>query len=413
MNIFLIVFKKEWLAELKDRRSLIITFVVFGLGFPLFMFLPYMLLAGSVAGQLSGSMDVAVSGLEHAPLLANFKSRDELIRLVAVEDAEAAVRAQEYQVGIVLPPDFESRLQDYQPVQVEVISRQGRVIDAQTSRVTRFLEQFSISIVRQRLQTQSLPDGFVKPFSVETRQIVTEGRFQRSYAGWIIVILLTFYGFSVGMSKAVSVSAGEKERLTMEVLLLAPANRAGIVMGKVLFIITYGIASLIVSAISFLIMAVVSVVVLAMNVNLDALTTAVGAGEAASVSSSQGGPAITVPGVLVFLLLILFCIVIFTVLQVMVGLWARNESQASNILAVVNLAPGLISIAFFSDSYSPPLWHYAIPILSQSLLIPDLLVNHWEVGPLLVSLISSVVAIILSIMAATWMMNHEEIIART
>jgi hypothetical protein len=150
-----------------------------------------------------------------------------------------------------------------------------------------------------------------------------------------------------------------------------------------------------------------------MNVNLDALTTAVGAGEAASVSSSQGGPAITVPGVLVFLLLILFCIVIFTVLQVMVGLWARNESQASNILAVVNLAPGLISIAFFSDSYSPPLWHYAIPILSQSLLIPDLLVNHWEVGPLLVSLISSVVAIILSIMAATWMMNHEEIIART
>jgi|GEM_PF-1392278 sodium transport system permease protein len=415
MKTFWTVFKKEWLAVFRDRRSLIINAVVFGIGFPVIVFLPYMLLFGSMVGQLSKSLDVAVSGLEHAPELVDFMQLENKhrIQLVPVTDVEAAVRSQGFSVGLVIPPGFESDLAGYQPTAIEMITRQGQILNTQPERVSSLLRSFREDLLARRIHEKNLSKEFINPFTVKSREVLTESRFQRSMAGWMMVLMLTLYGFAVGMSKAVSITAGEKEQLTMEVLLLSPASRAGIVLGKAIFILTYGVASLLLGLISTILMFVLGLVILARNLDLTKFFNNLSQINSASASPAPAIVQVTFASLLMILLLMLFCLMIFTILQMLVGLWARNEGQANNILAAVTLLPGLISLVFFSDTYTPPLWHYAIPLLGQILLIPDLLVNRWEMAPLLIGLVSSAVTVGLFVLITVWLLRHETIIART
>jgi len=415
MNTFWTIFKKEWLAVFKDRRSLIINIVIFGIGFPVLIFLPYMALAGSMFSQFSQSLEVAVSGLENAPELVNFTQleSENHIQLVPVSDVEAAIRNQIYPVGLIIPPDFESNLAGYQPAAIEMITRHGRILDTQSARVSSLLRSFRDDLLTRRMREKNIPEEFIRPFSIKSREVITESRFQRSGAGWLIVSMLTFYGFSIGMSKAISVTTGEKEQLTMEVLLLSPASRAGIVLGKAVFILTYGFASLFLAFISMILMAVLGLVILSQNLDLTKFLNNLSEVNSTAASPAPAIAQVTVAGLLAILLLMLFCLIIFTILQMIVGLWARNEGQASNILVAITLLPGLVSLIFLSDTYTPPLWHYAVPLLGQILLIPDLLVNRWDTVPLLIGLLSSVVTVILFLLITIWLLCHETIIART
>jgi len=415
MNTFWTVFKKEWLAVFRDRRSLIINIVSFGIGFPLLVSLPYIVLASSFFSQSNRSLDIAVSGLENAPELKSFVQTEKynLIRLVPVNDVEAAIRSQDYSVGIKIPSDFETKLASYQTTGIEVVSQQGRVVDTASMRVSNLLDSFNSDLLARRMRAKDLPKGFMQPFAVESREIITESRFQRSPAGWMVVLLLTMYGFMIGMSKAIAITAGEKEQLTMEILLLTPASRAGIVLGKAAFILTYGITILSGAFLSLLLMVIAGLVIFARFLDLQKLLNNLNSAEGAAAFPITEVAPITLAGILAILLLTLLCIIIFTIVQIIAGLWARSESQASTILAVVNLIPGLTSMIFFSDTYNPPLWHYSIPLLGQILLIPDLLVNRWDFAPLLICLLSSVATICLLSWCAIWLLRQEAIIART
>jgi sodium transport system permease protein len=415
MNTFWTVFKKEWLVVFRDRRSLIINIVSFGIGFPLLMCLPYVILASSLFTEANRSLDVAVSGLEYAPELVDFiESKDDnLVHLVPVSDVEAAIRNQDYSVGLVIPPDFAAHLTSYQTADIEVVSQHGRVLDTASIRVSTLLDSFSDELLARRMQEKNLPKDFMRPLSVGTHEIVTESRFQRSSASWSVVLLLTMYGFMIGMSKAIAITAGEKEQLTMEVLLLSPANRAGIVLGKTAFVLTYGFAIIFGMFFSAIVMVAGGMLILAQYVDLSKIFSTASSVEGTATAPMPEFAQATLAGLLVILLLTLVCTIIFTIIQIIAGLWARSESQASTILIGVNFLPGLTSLIFLSDTYNPALWHYAIPLLGQILLIPDLLVNRWDVAALLICLMSSIATICLLSLAAVWLLRQEVIISRT
>jgi sodium transport system permease protein len=221
------------------------------------------------------------------------------------------------------------------------------------------------------------------------------------------------YGFMIGMSKAIAITAGEKEQLTMEVLLLSPANRAGIVLGKTAFVLTYGFAIIFGMFFSAIVMVAGGMLILAQYVDLSKIFSTASSVEGTATAPMPEFAQATLAGLLVILLLTLVCTIIFTIIQIIAGLWARSESQASTILIGVNFLPGLTSLIFLSDTYNPALWHYAIPLLGQILLIPDLLVNRWDVAALLICLMSSIATICLLSLAAVWLLRQEVIISRT
>jgi sodium transport system permease protein len=416
MKAFISMFKKEWLVLIKDRRSLVSTLIVSCIFMPTMLVLPSFLLVGNTVSQLSKKLDIAVSGLDSAPSLATYvKQNGGNLNLVPVEDVEDLVRRKEYQVGIVLPANFEADLAALKSPRVQVISQQGQMVDTQMERVSALLENFRLEVVQRRLQDRNLPAEFARPFEIETRQIASEGRFQRSYIGWLTVFILVFSGFSLGMSKAIGLTAGEKEHLTMEALLLSPASRIGMILGKIFFIVSYALCMVLASSISIAVISIVSLVIILLNRNPATLgsTPAAASGASATASAITFLPKLTIPGVLVVCLLALICFVLFIEAQVIVGLWARNESQAGNILTFATMLPGAVSIIFFLPSYEPVLWHYAIPILGQVLLIPDLIMDRWDPLAIWINLAGSLVVLVGLALLGGWMMRREEIILRT
>lgn len=413
MSDFWAVFRKEWLSVLKNRRGLFVNLLTFGLLLPLLSAAPYGLIAFSALNQLSDELTVAVSGLEYAPKLAEYSGGASQIVLVPVEDAEAEVRRENYRFGILIPPDFEEKLARGETARVEIVSKQAQVINTAGTRVERLLQQYKRDLVAETLARAGLEEQALEPFSISLREIVTESRFQRSYLSWMLVFFVTFYAFSLGAPNAIKMTAGEKEELSMEVLLLSPASRAGILLGKIFYVLTYGFANLALTAISYTVTLAGGLYLLAGLLNLENLSSISEAMANPSATQQELSlPEFSLAGIGMVILLTIFTVFIFTVLQFMVGIWARNENQASSILSVINLLPGLASVVFFIDSYQPDVWHYLIPIFSQTLLIPDMLVNRFEALPLLISFAGSGLFIAASVGLMVWMMNREDIIYR-
>jgi sodium transport system permease protein len=413
MSTFWAVFKKEWLERFRDRRGLLISILTFGLAVPVISIVPYALILFNIFNQMSNQLEVAVSGLEQAPKLAEYSGGASQVVFIPVADAEAEVRRDAYTLGMVIPTDFEARIASGQPVTVEIISKQAQVTNTAATRLESLLLHYRRDLATERLAQAGLGPEALEPFQLSSRVIVTESRFQRSFISWMLVFFITFYAFTLSSPNAISATAGEKERLSMEVLLLSPASRAGILMGKIAYVITYGFANLALTAVSYTLTLLGGLLILANMFDMEELSALNNAMGGAAASEQQGSlPGISPEGLLMISLLVMMTVLIFTVLQFVVGIWSRNENQANGILSIVNLLPSLTSMVFFIDSYQPENWHYLIPLFSQTLLIPDMLVNRFEAVPLLYSFASSIAVIVLLLWAMSWMMNREEIIYR-
>lgn len=414
MKAALRVFQKEWLEEFRNLKSLLTTVLAYLLIIPMVSILPYGLLLNTAVSQLGEALEVGVQNLEYAPSLRNFKTKEENIRLVSVADAEAAVRSAAFESAIWIPEDFEQRLETKQSLEIKIFSPQEGMINTSTTRISTYLLDFRQAVVENRLAARGLTRQDIEPFTIRTEEVTREDRFQSSYGAWMVIAFVTMYGLGIGASKAMSVSAGEKQNQTMEVLLLAPVNRAAIVLGKTLYVITYGLASLLLSALGYVLTLLATVLALASQVDLEKLNRNVdnlGTARVMQTNSQFIFPGL--PSVLIILALVAVVVLIFTALQIVIGLWASSESQGGFLTIGLTMLTGAAGMVFFIPDFSPAPWQYAIPILGQVLLIPDLLINRIELAPLLINLSGSLVFIALLLWLGSWLMNQDNIISRS
>ena len=111
-------------------------------------------------------------------------------------------------------------------------------------RVRVALDRWSQEIVRQKLIEVGLPIAAEKPFGVDTAD-VAEGTGRRGTAMWskVLPVLLLLWAMTGAFYPAVDLCAGEKERGTLETLLCSPAERSEIVVGKLLTVMLFSMAT--------------------------------------------------------------------------------------------------------------------------------------------------------------------------
>lgn len=127
--------------------------------------------------------------------------------------------------------------------QLEVLYNGG--IDA--SRLTRkrlvaVFDQYAAGVVAKRIDDASLPDTTLTPFTTKTVDKGREGALLGRMLGALLVVLALTGAFY----PALDMGAGEKERGTLETLLLAPISRATVAQGKfwAVFVISLVVALL-------------------------------------------------------------------------------------------------------------------------------------------------------------------------
>jgi sodium transport system permease protein len=195
---------------------------------------------------------VMILGGQDSPrVLAALQSLKEIRVVPAQPDYAEQISDQRVRAAVELPRDFDSALERGAPATVRIYMYAGDLRSSfGVNRLQTFFRAFRESIVRERLQARGLPETLVDPFRVEEQNVAPPEKVSGAVVGGLIpyfVIVLCLIG---AMYPAMDLTAGEKERGTMETILCSPVSRVHLVLGKFLMVLTASLASALLSMIS-------------------------------------------------------------------------------------------------------------------------------------------------------------------
>jgi sodium transport system permease protein len=415
MKVMWVVFSKEFLDILRDRRRFIMLLLLIFVFLPFLMIMPYSYLIIRIARQSLDAITIPVQGMEHAPALIAYLVKDD-IQVVPANDVQTLVENKEYPVGLIIPGDYEEKVSSGGTVEVIIVTDMRRTMDTVFTRVERVLEKYSTELLQTRLQEKGMEQDFFTPIAIRKKNAATLAETAGSRLGLFIPALIISFGLTAGMSIAVSAIAGEKKKLTLEPVLFTTVNRVQLVMAKLLAVMASVFITLLGMGISFSIMGLGIGLILVRYVPLGKiLSSAVGNPAQPSASSPLADAFHFDPLViLLFFLAPWLLILLGAAFQILVSTWARNDEEATTYLMPLSLLPGMtFMLAFVLDDFTPQLRHYAIPILGTVLSMRDLLGNHIDPVTLTVMFGTSALYASLMIALAVWMFHREEVVFRT
>jgi len=337
-----IVFRKELREILRDRRTLIAIALAA-------LATPVILLVISQVSSKTATQTYTVGYTGDVPAGLGILFSSTGLRLERVADPAAAAR-QQVDLGLA----FSSNQIDeyYDPTR-----QSSQIAD---TRLQTVLGQYNAAKAAAALQQKGVDPGILNPLPVRSHPLSSPvqaaGNALLSFFLPYILITMCLTG---GLSAALDSSAGERERKTLESLLLTPAPRSRVLIGKILAVSTISLVAAIAAIGSMLL----------------ALT---------QISFPGGGSAIRVGlsplATLVMIWLAILLATSFSSLTLALGTLARNFRQGqayATPLYFITIFPA--SIVLFIPDFNPSLAYYLIPILNAVLVLRDAIV-HGTVG---------------------------------
>ena len=250
MKQALIVFTKELSDALRDRRTLLRLMIPALLMGPLLL----MALSGLIASleERADKRELLVAGIDHAPTLANFIERQTYTIKPAPADYEAKLRATKLlEPVLVIPKDFEAKLRSGEAPTVEIV---GDSANQRASAGIRPLAQLLAGFNRERaalnLALRGVSTELLEAVDVQERDLASvQARATRlTNILPMFIIMAVLYG---ALTAALDSTAGERERGSLEPLLMNPAPHGAIVAGKWGAVALLGMAVALLSSLSF------------------------------------------------------------------------------------------------------------------------------------------------------------------
>ena len=349
----LTVFAKEFLENLRDRRTLL-SALLFG---PLFGPLMFGLIISRTLEQSVLESDIplklTISGSHHAPGLTGYlESRGAKLtkRELSENEARAAVRGGSAQIVLLVPEEYPRLFAAAKPAPVLLFADSA---DTQTrklaDRARNMLGIYASTVAQLRLEVRGVSPLLTVPVAVNEVDVATPtGR-----AVLVLGLMTYFVLFGLlmgGLYLAIDSTAGERERGSLEALLSLPVARAALVGGKVLAACAYMCISLALSLTAFVwVFRFVPLEKLGMSANL-------GAGTA-----------------LIFFAICLPFVPVGATLMTLIASFTRSYREAQSYLTAVLLVPTLPIALASVYSLKPRSSLMFIPSLSQHLLMTSVL----------------------------------------
>jgi sodium transport system permease protein len=349
-SAFLTVYLKEVRENLRDRRTIMTALITGPLLAPLLFVMMLNIGLSRELDKAEKPLTVPVIGQQYAPNLFESLKAGGVIAGPAIANPELAVRKQEADVVIRVAPDYPASWRKGEAVQVEVIyDSSQRDANTAVERVSGLIESYARQQGAMRLVARGLSPSTAWPVSAARRDQAT------AQARGVLIFGLLPYFFVItmfmgGMYLAIDLTAGERERQSLEPLFANPVPRWKIFAGKLAAICTFSATSLLISLIAF------SVVGHFLPVDKLGMELELGVRFALTV-----------------LVMALPLIVLLAALQSMVAAFAKSYREAQTYLSLLMLVPALPSVLLMALPVKPQEWMYAVPLLGQHLGVMQVL----------------------------------------
>ena len=345
------IVQKEIIDNLRDRRSVGNALFAVLIN-PLLYVVLFGFLNRTFSEQAERPLSLPVLGAANAPNLVQFLDQNNVDITEAPADAEEAVRRGDLAVVLVIPNDFGESFTRGAPAQVRLLvddSNQSGSLAA--NRAQSLISQYSNQIGSLRLLARGVSPAVSNAVPVEwvsTTAGTAEG-VDSVVLNLLPVVMMTavFYG---GFYLAVDATAGERERKSLEPLLLNPVPRREFVIGKFLAVFAFTLLATFLATALFLVLLGIPQVQQFTNIQLN-----VGWGV---ILAAVG--------------LIIPVAFMAVALEMLVASYARSVKEAQTYTQLIAFAGFLPSLFLSVLPIRPQEWMYLIPTIGQLYFITDM-----------------------------------------
>lgn len=384
-----VIFQKEVMDNLRDRRSMtsaLTTPVIM----PLFLVALIVVMGQTLfSDPQETALYLPVQGAEYAPGLVSFLEQNNVVIVDAPADPEAAVLAGDVDTVLVIDPAYGEALTAGEPAPLALVgdsSRQSAMRSISTTQ--ELLGQYANTLAVLRLQARGVNPQVINPLSIAQVDLATPQSQALIFLNMMPFLILTVI-FSGGMYVIIDTTAGERERGSLEPLLINPATRAEFAIGKLLAALPFGIVTL---------MLTLAMYYLAFNVF--------------PVENYVNIPmALDANALVAIFWLSLPIVLLASSLQLLVASFTRSFKEAQTYLGFLPLVAGFPSafLAFLPVKASTGIMF--VPTFSQAILInqmmrgePVMVSNVW------ISTISTLVVALVVVGLSIWLYRREQIL---
>ncbi|MFI5355786.1 MAG: ABC transporter permease subunit, partial [Opitutales bacterium] len=240
------VYRKELTDTLRDRRALMSMIIIPTIVMPGLMFGVGKIAATVVSRARAEVSAVMVLGGTDSPGVLRQLRQDRKLRLVAAgADWRDQISEKKIRAAVQIPAGFEAGLAGGAADPVRIYHYEGELKSGLAAgELEDFFRDLRDRTVATQLAERRLPATLVKPFSVERENVAPPEKVGGNLLGGIVPYLIIILCFTGAMYPAMDLTAGEKERGTMETLLCSPVARVDLVLGKFLMVLTGSLSAM-------------------------------------------------------------------------------------------------------------------------------------------------------------------------
>lgn len=380
---------KETVDNLRDRRSVSNALMAVLLNPLLYIFL-FGFLNRSFAERAEQALPLPIVGADNAPNLIAFLEQNNVDVQPAPTDPEAAVRAGEVEVVLVIPAEYGENFENGRSAPVQLLVDESNQGAQQSSeRAEQLLQRYSTQITALRLLARGISPEIITAVTVQQIDVSPD---TRGGAGFILNLLPTIMmtaAFFGGFYLIVDMTAGERERESLEPLLINPVPRNILVLGKFAAGLFFTVVATILATATFPFLLQIPQIQEFTGLQIS----------------------LSVPTFLIALLLIFPVVIMAVAIEMFIASYAKSVKDAQNYVQVVALIGFLPSIFLSVLPIKAQFWMNFIPTVAQVFLISK--ASRGEILDPLDVAVSTAVTLglgIVALVAAIWMYNQERIV---
>ncbi len=394
------IYCKELRELMRDRKTLIFTILIPILALPLifggFGFFSTVLFKKAQESELR----YAIFGKQYAPPLslriAQAKGFKE-ISLSSMDEIKQAIGDERIKFALVIPPEFQDNLSANKQgtialhynnaANLNVVARRVREVVSTHNGVLREAALSALNIDKQKLAFA------LNPIKIEEHSTANQREQIGAIAGGILPYILLTVCLMAAMYPAIDLGAGEKERGTLESLLLAPVSRSTVVLAKFSVLFSFGLTSalLMITSIALLLLAFGH----SINADVGKLVASIGAADLGMLA-----------------LMLVPTAAIFASLLLSISIYAKSFKEAQGFIQPLMLLVLLpIILAMLPGIELNWVWAM-VPLTNVSLAMKELVKGTMDYRMFFVILFSTTIIAGGLLMMCRWWFSREEVLFR-
>lgn len=350
--MFYAVLKKELRNFIRDKKSLISFFLI-----PIVMYIYMFNMEGAINKMADGASKdssnfkfkiVVQKDEESFDLVQQISTMDKNMKVVM---ADALAVNEDFDLVIEFPKGFSRTIESGGQIEINAYRKTTDLMDENYTRIEKLIADYENELVRHTLNSVDIDLKILDSYSSEMVNVssVTEEQVGFFY---VLPMCILLFPLSIGMQVVTEICVTEKERGTLEALLLTKAKRNTVVGAKYTALLLIVLSEILISLGAFVI---ISKMVNTELININTLTT---------INFS------------IMILMIILTYVGISLVQFMIGLYAKNFKEAQAYMTVVLFLVIILNYLFiFIDIKNLSYVFLNIPIINSIAILNEILLG--------------------------------------